>query len=129
MLAKDFAMKKDNLEIYTGNIKKLLKDRSIYWLAKQSGISQPTLGRLMSKSINPTLESIGYVADALNVTVAEILSEEMELNIPADILEALQDQSPATYEAIRGILAALKKEKSKSSAPSSAHSRSSRDTK
>lgn len=109
---------RETLDIFLDNVRKLLGDKSNYWLSKESGVTQGTLSRLMNKTINPTLDSIVRIAKALKVSPADLLTDNGEIKIPADILQNLENQSPATYEAIRGMLTALKREKFKSSVSS-----------
>lgn len=99
------------LDILCENMAKLLNGRSNYWLAEESGLNQGTLSRIRSKTLNPSIESIEAIAKALRVTPAELLTSGVKPAIPADILEALENQSPVVYDAIRGMIKAFAKEK------------------
>lgn len=59
---------------FTGNVLKHLGDRSPYWLAKESGISQATVSRLMAGEVAPSLGSIIRIALALKVPPADLLA-------------------------------------------------------
>lgn len=99
------------------NINKLLgPDRTNYWLSKECGITQATLSRLVNDKIDPKLSSLDAIAEALNVTTAELITEKLELDIPQDIMKKMVGLTPSAYEAIRGILNALDKERSKKAA-------------
>lgn len=53
------------------------KDKSIKELAKQTGISEPTLKRLRThNSTNPTLDILMKIAKALNVSVNDLIQTQ-----------------------------------------------------
>lgn len=52
------------------------KDRSRYWLAKQSGVSCGTIRSLENGSIYPRVDTLICIAEALGCTVGELTEEK-----------------------------------------------------
>lgn len=100
-----------SLDILCDNLTKLLGGRSNYWLSQESGMNQGTLSRIRAKTLNPSLETVEAMADALKVTAAELITKDAKPSIPADIIESLEGQSNTVYDAIRMMMKAFVKEK------------------
>ena len=102
--------------IFLSNLKKSMQDRSGYWLAKQSGISQSTISRILSEHIQPSLDTVEALARALGTPPHELLKSgepKRQTKIPNDILEELENQDEIVFSSIRALLKAIN---SKSSA-------------
>lgn len=52
------------------------KERSRYWLAKQSGVSCGTIRSLENGSIYPRVDTMICIAEALGCTTAELTEEK-----------------------------------------------------
>ncbi|MBK1809167.1 helix-turn-helix transcriptional regulator [Clostridium sp. YIM B02505] len=60
-------------------IEKLLseRDKSLYWLAKETGITYPTLHKIQNnQTVSVSLEVLGKLCIALNVDLNTLLKEE-----------------------------------------------------
>lgn len=103
-------------QIFIANFKKVLGNRTAYWIAKESGISQTTALRILKGEMHPSLESIESIARGLGVDAFELLIPDTpaKSGIPSDILNLLDDQPDIVYDAVRAILAALPKKKKRS---------------
>lgn len=63
-------------EIFAKNVLAILEERqkNQAWLAKRSGVKLPNLGKLLKAEGNPTLETLTALADALGVSVDDLLA-------------------------------------------------------
>ena len=60
-------------------IDKLLKqkNKSLYWLSKETNISYPTLHKIMNnQTVSVSLEVLEKLSNALNVDIGDILKKE-----------------------------------------------------
>lgn len=98
----------DNLEEYLGN-------RTAYWLAKTSGLSQATISRILGKKMVPALESVDAIAKALEINPWIMVTPKAakKTSIPPDILKMLENQPDVVYQTVRGMLQPLTKTKGK----------------
>ena len=61
----------------TRKIKDLMKEKnmSIYWLSKETGISDSLLGKILNGKVeNPRIQTVKQIAKALNVAINEIVN-------------------------------------------------------
>lgn len=85
---------------------------SLAQLADASGISKPYLVRLENEPSNPSLELLGRLAEALDVTVADLLGgpryrvDEDQLEVPP-LLRAFADEAGLSSAEVR-TLASIK---------------------
>ncbi len=92
-------------ETFRKNVLLQLGENSQRWLAEESGIQQGSLSSALSEAGNPTIKTIEAVSKALDVPAGHLLgSYGKSYNIPKDILEMLDGQNPAVYQAIRTVL-------------------------
>lgn len=92
------------LELLRKNIKRFAPEISNYQLARLCEISDSALSNYFSGQRMPSLEIVFKIAKGLNVQPWELLVDSDEKNIPADILEMLENQPDSVYESIRSIL-------------------------
>lgn len=102
-------------EIFRKNVLLHLGDRSKNWLAKESGLNSGSIQTALSPDGNATVKTIEAIADALQIHPAVLLggTEGKTLNIPNDILEMLDNESPIVHDTIRTLLKALNSERDK----------------
>lgn len=97
------------------NVMMHLGDRSRNWLAKESGVQSGSITTALSEEGNPTLKTVEAFSEALGVEASLLLggSTGKSYDIPQDILDMLEGQSPAVYTTIRTVLNTISSEKSK----------------
>ena len=106
------AKKPEINELFANNVRVILGDRTPYWLAKESGISESNISRLLSGKINASLKTLQKIANSLGVRPYELIKDQkFNDEIPADILAMLKGQDEIVLEAIRGVLKPLTKKK------------------
>ncbi len=96
-------------DIFIRRVKEILGKRTAYWLAQATELPPATLSRILSGKMNPTIKMVGVIADGLKVRASDLLHDGKEDAIPPDILVMLADQPDFVYEAVRGMLAPLRK--------------------
>lgn len=99
------------LKTLAQNIRRYAGDRSYYEISKTSGVSQSTLSKILAGDQNPTIEVVAKIADSLNVTASDLLSENQSSDVPADIARMLQGQPPHVLDTVRTILSNLGEKK------------------
>ena len=91
--------KNGKLSIFSKNLKRLRKERGLsqYDLADMTGISQRMIGHYETHAVEPPLEKIKIIADALNVKISDLIDNDKK-NYNIDItkfdmrsLKKLQD--------------------------------------
>lgn len=96
-------------EIFLENVVDLLGNRSNYWLAQHSGLSQATISRIMSEKMTPALESVDAIAKALGVDPWIMLMPKTarKSKIPPYLQKALEDQPDLVYQTVWAMLGPL----------------------
>lgn len=94
-----------HLKSLTNNIDRILErlDRRPSWLAQKSGVPAPNLSRLLRGEGNPTLSTLIAIANALEVEVEELISQD-------DYWEMRREVNSADAEALIKKAAAFKKQ-------------------
>jgi transcriptional regulator with XRE-family HTH domain len=106
-------MAKTALDNLINNFSALRGDDTNYAAWQKTGVTQATLGKILAKNINPSLEIVEKIAKGYNVTVADLLMEKRSPKIPTDIIDALENQPAPVYDAVRVFLKAVEKPKRK----------------
>lgn len=103
------------LDVFRNNVLMHMGDRSQRWLSQTSGVNQGSLSQLLSGQGNPSLETIEALAKALDVTPATLLggTDGKVFNVPKDILDLLENETPTVYDTIRLMLKTLKSQRKK----------------
>jgi len=76
-------VKKNNkVSIFSNNLKRIRKERGLsqYDLADITGISQRMIGHYETHAVEPPLEKIKIIADALNVKISDLIDTDKNLN-------------------------------------------------
>ena len=70
--------KTSELSIFSKNLKRLRKERGLsqYDLADMTGISQRMIGHYETHAVEPPLEKIKIIADALNVKISVLIDND-----------------------------------------------------
>lgn len=63
-------------------IKKIMNERNVTsaWLANKVGISKVAVSNIVTGKSSPSLDNIIKIADALNVSITELIGEEKNNN-------------------------------------------------
>ncbi|WP_330940896.1 helix-turn-helix transcriptional regulator [Bacteroides sp. MSB163] len=63
-------------------IKEIMSERNVTsaWLAEKVGISKVAVSNIVTGKSSPSLDNIIKIADALNVSIAELIGEEKNDN-------------------------------------------------
>lgn len=63
-------------------IKEIMSKRNVTsaWLSEKVGISKVAVSNIVTGKSSPSLDSLIKIADALNVSITELIGEEMEDN-------------------------------------------------
>ncbi|WP_206245851.1 helix-turn-helix domain-containing protein [Novosphingobium terrae] len=89
-------MTQTNKDILALNVVRLLKAqrKRLQDLAQEAGISKSVVSEIVNLKSNPTLETIEKIAEALGVSVIELLSAESAQQAPKgyEIVTALVDK-------------------------------------
>lgn len=95
------------------NVRHTMGEKTNYWLANESGLSQSSISRIMSEEVIPNLETVEQISRAVRVAPHDLLRPKPPKKnlIPNDILENLEGESEIVFEAIRTLLKAVKKGK------------------
>lgn len=101
------------LNLFIKNIQHYAPNKSNYELAKLTGVSASALGLYFSKKRSPSLETIVSIAEGLNIEPYQLIKDDKEKAIPADIIHLLENQSDTVYDTIRTILNALNQQQKK----------------
>lgn len=81
------------------------KGWSAYDLEEASGISQPTIHRILSgQHTDPRINTVFKLAEALGVSEAELRGLVPEKNIEEQLIQAIKKLSPAKQEALLTLL-------------------------
>lgn len=75
----------DIMKVFSENVRRHLKLRgaTIQWLADQSGIARPNLSRILHGRENISLERAEIIANALQVSLSELVSTPRNLVVSA----------------------------------------------
>lgn len=90
-------------------------DMSVRELSRVTGVTHPTLGRIISGEGNTNLETLEAISKGLDVPAPILLggTDGTTYDIPNDILESLDGQSPEVFATVRLFLKTLDQKKSK----------------
>lgn len=100
-----------SLNLLCKNIQHYAANKSNNEIAKLAGVPQSTISRILSHETNPNLETVDKIADAFNVTAADMISEPNLDEVPADLLQLMRGQPPHVLDTIRTILINLGEKK------------------
>lgn len=77
-------------------LREILKSRSMTLKAfsELSGISQPNLSNYINGNVSPTLEMLNRMADCLEISVTDLLSDKEEMEICVKYKGKMYDISP-----------------------------------
>lgn len=92
------------LELLIKNIKRYAPNLTNYQISKLSGVSESSLSAYFTGQRIPSIEIVFKLANGLKIHPYQLLMDEEEKNIPADIMGLLEDQPESVYESIRTIL-------------------------
>jgi transcriptional regulator with XRE-family HTH domain len=58
-------------------IKEVLRDKNktAVWLAFEIGITQPNMSNIVNNKVNPSLETLEKIANALNVPISDLFEQ------------------------------------------------------
>ena len=93
------------------------RDISKYRLSQQSGISQSSLGRIMTQENLPSLITLEKICTALGVTLSQFFQESNSENLTEKQKEVLQiwnDLSTNEQETVMSMLRGLRKQENSS---------------
>ncbi len=96
-------------------IKKLLEERgwTAYRLAKESGISDATIGNLFRRNTLPTLPTLEAICKGFNITLSQFFAEGDMVEMTPELKELFEDWkclTPTQKEAASQMLKAMKNE-------------------
>jgi DNA-binding Xre family transcriptional regulator len=57
------------------------KEKTNKWLAERIGRDETTISRWCTNKVQPTLETLGKIANILNVDVRELIASKKDLNV------------------------------------------------
>lgn len=99
---------------FAKNVLMQLGGRPKLWLANEIGMNSGSLSTAIAEDGNATLKTIEKISEALSIEAPILLggSSSRSYEIPSDILQMLDGQSPAVFESIRTILKTISMEKS-----------------
>lgn len=102
-------------EVFGKNLMLRMGKMSQRQLSIESKVNQGSLSQILSGNGNPSLETVEAISKALGAHPSILLggSDGKIYEVPQDILEMLEDQSPAVYDTIRMFLKTLDIEKKK----------------
>lgn len=97
------------LKLFVNRVKTLLGKRTPYWLAKESGVSQSTISRLLDGKVNPSLSTLIDIARTLEVSPASLISEgePQRVEVSKTVRHELES---GQMEAMRTLIESLREE-------------------
>jgi transcriptional regulator with XRE-family HTH domain len=96
----------NNSKLVAANILRKMEARKLTQteLAKQTGLSQPTINHIVNGTTQPRLGNLELIARALNCTVLELQGGGLSIYDAAEILSLFANQSPLMQKVLLAIL-------------------------